>query len=295
MEKLIRRILEKSNDTSISIWLFPYGERGKKIYRMLEMYDYDNTKIKIVDNYCLEENVCKFDEMLKNKSEQDLIMLTSERIEVINMILKEVDSGLLNIHNIVDTYGRYPFSKKTNMRVKQLLYCAEEIYRNHIGGCVAEAGVYKGEFAKYINAFFPNRKCYLFDSFEGFDKNDAKNGKDNKVEYDKWIDKLKDTSVNEVMNKMINPEKVIIKKGFIPETFIDVDEKFAFVSLDMDLYEPTKAALDYFWPRMSKGGYIFCHDFLIWEGIEKAINEFCTEKEIGYIRLMDDASVAILK
>ena len=38
-------------------------------------------------------------------------------------------------------------------------------------------------------------------------------------------------------------------------------EKFAFVSLDTDLYKPTLAGLEFFWPRMSKGGFIFIHDF----------------------------------
>ena len=32
--------------------------------------------------------------------------------------------------------------------------------------------VNNGEFAKYINLFFPNRRCYLFDTFEGFSRGD---------------------------------------------------------------------------------------------------------------------------
>lgn len=40
---------------------------------------------------------------------------------------------------------------------------------------------------------------------------------------------------------------------------------------------------------------IFVHDFLLWDGIEVAVREFCNEMATGYIRLMDDCSVAIIK
>ena len=50
---------------------------------------------------------------------------------------------------------------------------------------------------------------------------------------------------------------------------------FCFVFLDMDLYETTKFAIDFFQSRLSVGGILGFHDYK-WhktEGIEKAINE----------------------
>lgn len=47
--------------------------------------------------------------------------------------------------------------------------------RKNISSSVAEAGVFRGEFAKYINQFFPDRKLYLYDTFEGFNASDMKN------------------------------------------------------------------------------------------------------------------------
>jgi len=40
-------------------------------------------------------------------------------------------------------------------------------------GCVAECGVFQGEFALEINRVFPDKKLYLFDTFSGFDKRDV--------------------------------------------------------------------------------------------------------------------------
>ena len=38
----------------------------------------------------------------------------------------------------------------------------------HVPGAAAELGVYRGFFARCINHLLPDRKLYLFDSFEGF-------------------------------------------------------------------------------------------------------------------------------
>ena len=35
----------------------------------------------------------------------------------------------------------------------------------------------------------------------------------------------------------------------------------SFVHLDVDLYEPTRACLDYFLPRLSPGGFVICDDY----------------------------------
>lgn len=60
---------------------------------------------------------------------------------------------------------------------------------------MAEVGVYTGEFCKLFNRYFPERKLYLFDTFEGFDsKRDLVNEVD--------LDEFKDTSVDIVLSKM---------------------------------------------------------------------------------------------
>ncbi len=38
--------------------------------------------------------------------------------------------------------------------------------------CIAEAGVFKGDFAWIINEKFPECEMFLYDTFEGFDEND---------------------------------------------------------------------------------------------------------------------------
>ena len=52
-------------------------------------------------------------------------------------------------------------------------------------------------------------------------------------------------------------DKSIDLKDFHPTS----DEKFAFVSLDLDLYKPTFEGLRFFYPKMIKGGCVLIHDY----------------------------------
>ena len=61
-------------------------------------------------------------------------------------------------------------NKLDYVRVATLELIAEEIKQQNVQGSVAELGVYQGEFSKYINQVFSQRKLFLFDTFKGFEK-----------------------------------------------------------------------------------------------------------------------------
>ena len=70
---------------------------------------------------------------------------------------------------------------------------------------------------------------------------------------------------------------VLINAAF-PDTFKGCEgRQFAFISVDADLYAPTIAALELFWPRLSPGGAVIVHDVngTQYKGAGKAVNEFC--------------------
>ncbi len=165
-----------------------------------------------------------------------------------------------------------------------------------IEGAVAELGVYRGDFAKCINRVFPNRKLYLFDTFEGFQEEDMKYEIENRLLLNE-VGKLTNTSVELVLNRMPYPENCIIKKGYFPDTADGLKEKFAFVNIDADLYKPVLAGLEYFWPRMVENGYIFVHDYFSFSyaGAKKAIEEFATKNNIGFVPIGDTLSIAFVK
>lgn len=173
------------------------------------------------------------------------------------------------------------------VRCSSLELAGKEIYENNIPGAVAELGVFRGDFAKFINMTFPDRKLYLFDTFEGFDERDLK--REIKEKFSPNRDNFENTSVKIVLRKMAYQENCIVKQGFFPETARNLEERYAFVSLDVDLYEPIYNGLKYFYPRLEKGGYLFVHDYNNKEytGTREAVKRFSREYNVSYFPLTD--------
>ena len=185
-----------------------------------------------------------------------------------------------------------------NARKQFLIDFSKIVYQRDLEGSVAEAGVFQGEYAKYINKAFPDRKLYLFDTFEGFDKKDTDIEKINGFS-DAQEGYLNITSQDIVMQKMQYPKNCVIKKGYFPESANGIDDKFVFVNLDLDLYMPTKNGLRYFYEKMTKGGIIIIHDYFSdgYYGVNKAVDEFIDEYngEIYSFPIGDGISIAIQK
>jgi len=71
---------------------------------------------------------------------------------------------------------KYAYSVSNyEVRNATLELISKEINRYNVEGSAAELGVYKGNFAMQINYFLPDRKLYLFDTFEGFDSRETQN------------------------------------------------------------------------------------------------------------------------
>lgn len=217
--------------------------------------------------------------------EFDYIILSMEkgRKEIIDSLVKK---GVPNEKILFYSYEKLE-SVCNSIRLQDnrnaiMRMCIKTISERNVEGSIAEVGVYQGEFAKYLSKYFPNRKLYLFDTFGGMNGN-------TEVERITKGQNFSDTSIDLVISKICNKQNCIIKKGFFPDTAEDIDDKFSFVSLDTDLYESIYAGLAFFYPRLSKGGYIFVHDYWVytWGGVKKAVREFCDRYEIGYVPIND--------
>lgn len=182
------------------------------------------------------------------------------------------------------------------IRISTLELVSQEIAEKNVKGAVAELGVYKGQFAKYINKLFPDRTFYLFDTFEGFNEKDVEIEVNN--QFSTGTQDFSNTSIQMVMSKMEHKGKCVIKKGWFPESLEGLEDNFCFVSLDADLYKPIYDGLEYFYPRLNKGGYIFIHDYnnKIYDGAKAAVREFCEKNNISYTPMTDTwGSVIISK
>ncbi len=182
---------------------------------------------------------------------------------------------------------------RDKVRFYSFWFAIERLKRENIKGVFAEVGVYKGETAAIIHLMDSSRPLHLFDTFEGFAEDDLKEEKSLNHPVD-----FSDTSVSAVKDFIDGNENIHFHQGYFPETTAGLpDQTFAFVNIDADLYKPTLAALQFFYPRMAHGGVIFVHDYNHnWEGARKAVDEFvATIPEVPFPVADWQGSVVITK
>ncbi len=165
-----------------------------------------------------------------------------------------------------------------------------------IPGAFAELGVYKGDSAYVLHLMDPSREFHLFDTFEGFTEKDLADETGKAATYTKH--NFADTSIERVREKL-NSGKFVFHKGYFPDSASGLEDSihFALVNMDVDLYNPTKAGLEFFYPRLVPGGVIMVHDYNPdWPGIMKAVDEFAATIRVPIVPLTDrDSTVMIFK
>lgn len=161
---------------------------------------------------------------------------------------------------------------------------------NNLDGDVAECGVFKGStivgIGYYLKTTNSDKKVLGFDSFEGFSGDDLNSDLSFSMTDDiKNEAKLfKNNSFERVEKKlkMVNvSDNIELIKGYFNETLPNYSSKsFCFVHLDCDLYEPYKYCLDFFYPRMVKGGIILFDEYNdpVYKKCNLAIDEFLSDK-----------------
>lgn len=286
--------------------IYPFGENGKLAKKVL------NEEFGIQEKYVVDNILCKSDSSIKSidymredwdKDDFTVLVVVFQHPPTTDIIYRQI-ADFVSMERLVDVLSPSVYFNpllhyeevniSTDIRHKATECIAREIYMNNISGAVAEAGVYKGGCARIINRLFPDRKLYLFDTFEGFDERDLQK----EEEANRYNEKLDftDTSVELVLSKILYPQNCIIKKGWFPESASGIEDTFAFVRLDMDLYEPIYAGLQFFYPRMEKGGYIAIHDCRSkrFAGAREAVLDFCKENHLNYMCMPDELGTAII-
>ena len=181
-------------------------------------------------------------------------------------------------------------------RVHQRLYNAVQFLRHafDLDGEVAECGAFQGLssylFCNYLRLASPDfngRGYHIFDSFEGLSQPGAEDYVSAKTGVANNFDAQRAGafrgSLETVKATLSDFPEIQYHRGWIPESFAAIQEKnYKFVHLDLDLYEPIKGSVEYFYPRMVKGGVIVIDEYDIprWPGARKAVDEYCQKHNL---------------
>lgn len=288
----------KCLDRSKEWIIFPFGEKGKLVKGIADVYygGADVADSKTGDS----QAVMTIEELRSIDKNNKLLLLCSDSEEYYNELREEV-FDIFPFEQVVDVFSKSMYydpsmywesASYSDDRVAALELAAREIYNNNVAGEIAECGVYQGGFSRFIARLLPDRTLYLFDTFSGFDSKDLES---DKLPED-MLSMFNNTSVELVKKNIGHHVNTLVRRGWFPSTTEGLEDKaYAFVSLDTDLYDPILAGLEYFYARLSPGGYIFIHDFGGLSGVNKAVIEFCEKMRIGYTRIPDYSTSAVLQ
>lgn len=146
-------------------------------------------------------------------------------------------------------------------------------------GDYVELGTQHGSTARIIWRIMDDRsRLYCFDTFEGFTQADL-DIESNYRNHGWTTDSIPNPQPPDVVRQYITnghaTDRLVMVPGRVPETFAAFDaSQFRFAHLDMDLFAPTKSALEWLWPRMTPGGILFLHDYDCLPTVKQAADEF---------------------
>jgi O-methyltransferase len=177
-----------------------------------------------------------------------------------------------------------------DVRYASLALAIARLQKEKIEGHFAELGVYQGVTSQFIHNQAPERRLFLFDTFQGFPSEIAEASGD---------ERFRNTSQESVARRIGNLDNVIFRPGYFPQTAAGLEEEhFALVMLDFDLYQSAIEGLRFFYPRLVPGGYFFLHDFNSPESdraISRATSEFLADKPEKVIEIPDQWGSAVFR
>jgi hypothetical protein len=182
----------------------------------------------------------------------------------------------------------------------------EFVVKNGQSGDFVECGCWKGHSTYIISTILYEHRFagefHVFDSFEGglSDKSEE-DQPETGPETDERIIRQKEhfsSTEEEVRNTLNTFDFVRIYKGWIPDRFLEVeDREFSFVHIDVDLYEPTRDSLGFFYPRLQRGGVIVVDDYgyAAFPGAKRAVDEFLRRSACNLFYEVPIGSCIIIK
>jgi O-methyltransferase len=185
-------------------------------------------------------------------------------------------------------------------RAYQLARYAEATAR--LPGNRVECGVLRGLSAWLIGSTlraadraFDGKGLFLVDSFEGLSAMHPADAVA-KSTFSMRQGHLANTSVEHVRGVMADYPGCGILKGWIPQVLETLPQcEWAFVHLDVDLYEPTLGALEYFLPRLAAGAVVLNDDYAspLFPGAGQAWDECFSKRKLPFAVLDSGQAVFV--
>lgn len=300
-------ILKTLRNSDERIILFGAASRGRRVIRNLEEHGIERARLLVCDNNekiwnkkCAGVRIMSLQELEQHPRNVRILVSSSMFTEIIQQLRGLGFKNVSYVHSLLFAERNFEKYDPEFLRIKRALgnrcyldddekfsiYSSVKATRT-LAGYMAEVGVYKGGSAKLICEVKNNKKLFLFDTFEGLP--DSRERVDESVKSG-W---LSDTDLESVKRYLRAYKKVYFRKGVFPDSAKGIDQRFCFVHCDTDMYEGTLASLNFFWPRMVRGGRLICHDYNGIKGVQQAVDEFFKDDPARIIEIADSQALMV--
>lgn len=187
-------------------------------------------------------------------------------------------------------YNEIAFSMIGMKRLDNLQFCCEQVIRNRVPGDFIETGVWRGGAVIFMRAVLKaygiaDRTVWAADSFAGLPPPNPAECPADRGDRHHAFEHLR-VSLEDVKSNFsafgLLDSQVMFLKGWFRETLPTAPIKqLSVLRLDGDMYESTRDALTYLYPKLSRGGYVIIDDYAL-SGCHKAVDDFraqCAIKE----------------
>lgn len=157
-----------------------------------------------------------------------------------------------------------------------------------VAGCIVECGTWRGGMiAGIADVLGPDRRYYLFDSFQGLPPAQTVDGaaalawQADKTSPGYYNNCTASEADVRVAMSMSAARRYNVAKGWFSDTLPNtkIAEPIALLRMDADWYASTKCILDNLAPKVAPGGLLIVDDYHTWDGCTLAVNEFAALKK----------------
>lgn len=169
-------------------------------------------------------------------------------------------------------------------------------------GDVCELGCWRGlsayQLAHHLQSTGFQETFHIFDSFQGLSKYDDIDIPEGNVQDLEKKQTQFACSLEIVQSNLKDFNFIEYHQGWIPDRFNDVlDKKFSFVHIDVDLYQPIHDSIQYFYPKLVKGGVMVFDDYgyVQFPGAKKAVDQCLSDFQNPFFVALPSGQAFLVK
>jgi len=184
-------------------------------------------------------------------------------------------------------------------RLDNLQHCIETVLSQNIEGDLIETGVWRGGACIFMRAVLAaygieDRKVFVADSFDGLPKPDAEKypvDKGDKLHTSAFLAVSQEDVEDNFRKYALLDKQVVFLKGWFKDTLPQAPiDKLSILRLDGDMYGSTMDALEYLYPKLSKGGFCIIDDYNLLT-CKSAVEDYRTKQAIdSEVKKIDENS-----